>query len=271
MSWLIIIPFLAFCLLLAGEVTLGRRDPMPAHNAWDWVLNLSGFVFQGAIIPCAGYVAASRLLPSILPNGAGILPLGWWGAFLLNFIFVDFLFYWQHRLFHQSSSLWKLHRCHHTANRVDVWVTSRNTLLAHFLFVYLLLNPFLGYLVSRPDAFFVAAALTASLDLFRHANLDYTRLPGSHALGSLLGAVFVLPSAHHQHHAADEIHGNYGANLILWDRWFGTLLSRKGYPSAYGVKDAPHSLDQLLYPLKRPSPCSTTTTTTQVPGDASKS
>jgi sterol desaturase/sphingolipid hydroxylase (fatty acid hydroxylase superfamily) len=269
MSWLFIIPFLAFCLLLAGEFTLGRRDAMPAHKAWDWVLNLSGFFFQGALIPCVGYLAASRLLPAILPEGAGILPLGWWGAFLLNFIFVDLLFYWQHRFFHQSAGLWKLHRCHHTANRVDVWVTSRNSLLTHFLFVYLLINPLLGYLVTRPDAFFAAAALTASLDLLRHANLDYARLPGARLASALLGVIFVVPSAHHQHHADNEIDGNYGANLILWDRWFGTLLPRKGYPSAYGVKDAPHSLDQLLYPLKGPS--SRSTTTTQAPGNASKS
>ncbi len=76
-----------------------------------------------------------------MPGGAGILPIGWWGAFLLNFVVIDFLYYWQHRWFHRIRPLWKLHRCHHTARRVDIWVTSRNTLVMHFLFVYFLLNP----------------------------------------------------------------------------------------------------------------------------------
>ncbi|MEZ5303971.1 MAG: sterol desaturase family protein [Verrucomicrobiales bacterium] len=254
MDWLLYIPLLAFLLLLGGEAWLGRRQPN-RHGPWDWAIHLSGFAFQGAVIPACGYLLASRALPAALPDFANVVPLGWVGAFLLNFVFVDFLFYWQHRLFHRSPGLWKLHCCHHTAARVDVWVTSRNSLLTHFLFVYLLVNPLLGYLVDRPDAFFAGAALTASLDLFRHASLDYGRVPGAARLAAILGQVFVLPSAHHRHHGSSEseVAGNFGANLIVWDRLFGTRLPGGGYPDAYGVKDSPDPLSQLIYPLKAPA------------------
>ncbi len=248
MEWMAGIPCAAFALLLLGEKLAGRNDNAPPHKPWDWALNLSGFAFQGAVIPLAGYFLATRVLPLAFPNAQGLLPLGWTGAFLLNFVFVDFLYYWQHRWFHRSPLLWKLHRCHHSARRVDVWVTARNTLLLHFLFVYFLVNPILGFLVTRPEAFFTGAMITAALDLFRHSNLDSARLPGAAFWTPFLKHILILPGAHHRHHAARDCHGNYGANLVLWDRLFGTLLPENGYPPRYGLPQEPHPLEQLLYP-----------------------
>jgi len=258
---LIIVPCATFLLLLIGEIVLGRNRSraaalkMPRHQLWDWIIHLCGFLCQGAIIPWLGYLTATRILPSWLPDGAGILPFGWWGAFLLNFVFIDFLYYWQHRWFHHFAPLWRLHRCHHTARRVDIWVTSRNTLVMHFLFVYFLINPLLGYLVSRPDAFFVGAMLTASLDLFRHTDFDFSKLPASGRSADWLGKVFILPSAHRRHHHAHDSEGNYGANLILWDRLFGTVIAEaasadKAAPT-YGVAHTPPPVVQLLYPFTR--------------------
>lgn len=254
MSVLIFIPMLTFFLLLAGERFAGRRTNLPAHGGWDWVIQLSGFVIQGAITPFLGYVIATWILPAWFPQAAGILPLGWWGAFLLNFVFVDFLYYWQHRWLHRVPVFWRMHRCHHSAKRLDVWVTSRNTLLLHFLFVYFLFNPVLGYLVSHPEAFFAGAMLTASLDLFRHANIDYSRLPGAKPMSDWLGLIFVLPGAHHLHHGAENHEGNYGANLIIWDRLFGTCLDRQDYPVSYGLAHAPPLAQQWLNPFKRSGP-----------------
>ncbi|HUF63540.1 MAG TPA: sterol desaturase family protein [Verrucomicrobiales bacterium] len=248
MEWLVGIPCAAFALLLLGEALAGRKDGSPPHQPWDWALHLIGFAFQGAVIPLAGYLLATRVLPGAIPRAQGLLPLGWTGAFLLNFVFVDFLYYWQHRWFHRSPRLWNLHRCHHSARRVDVWVTARNTLVLHFFFVYFLVNPILGFLVTRPEAFFAGAMITAALDLFRHSNLDYARIPGAAFSTPLLKSIFVLPSTHHRHHAARNCDGNYGANFVLWDRLFGTLLPESSYPLLYGVSQTPHPLEQLLYP-----------------------
>jgi sterol desaturase/sphingolipid hydroxylase (fatty acid hydroxylase superfamily) len=253
MGALVFIPLVTFLLLLLGERVVARRVDSPPHRGWDWAIHLSGFFVQGAVIPWCGYLLAARVLPAWAPGGAGVLQVGWWGAFLLNFVFVDFLYYWQHRAFHRVGGLWKLHRCHHTARRVDVWVTSRNSLVLHFLFVYFLVNPALGYLVDRPDAFFAGAMATASLDLFRHSNADWGRLPGAARLSRWLGAVLVLPSAHHRHHGARDFDGNYGANLIVWDRLFGTFLppgAASAYPAEYGVGGAPPPAEQWLYPLR---------------------
>jgi sterol desaturase/sphingolipid hydroxylase (fatty acid hydroxylase superfamily) len=249
------IPALTFILLLAGEWLAPRRETNAKHGIWDWIIHLSGFLVQGAIIPLCSYGIATRLLPRLVPSGAGVLPLGWCGAFLLNFVFVDFLYYWQHRAMHHIPWFWKLHLCHHTAERVDVWVTSRNTLVFHFFFVYFLINPILGYLVTEPEGFFAGAMLTASLDIFRHANIDASKIPGTRRITMWADKLLVLPGAHHRHHGAEGYEGyegNYGANLIIWDRMFGTLLPDEGYPASYGVRQAPTLPVQWLFPFNAP-------------------
>ncbi|TDR45022.1 sterol desaturase/sphingolipid hydroxylase (fatty acid hydroxylase superfamily) [Tahibacter aquaticus] len=232
------LPLIAFVLLAWLERR--RRDPAALRYARsDWLLNLAGLAVQGVLVPLAGFFIATRVLAEHLPGLAGVLPLGWFGAFLLNFVVVDFLYYWQHRLFHRVPFLWAMHRCHHASPTVDVWATSRNALAINFLFVYLLLNPLLGFLCDAPDGFFVAAGLTAALDLWRHS-----RLPVSAGLGRLL----VTPWHHHLHHSPEGAGSNYGANLMLWDRCFGTAREASAYPRRYGLNAAPGAWRQFLFP-----------------------
>ncbi len=164
---------------------------------------------------------------------------GWFGAFVLNFVFVDFLYYWQHRLFHRVPLLWALHQCHHASPTLSVWATSRNTFAVNFLFVYLLVNPLLGFLCDSPDGFFAAAGLTAALDLWRHSRVG--ALPG-------LSRVLITPWQHHWHHSEDGQRTNYGANLMLWDRCFGTLRDAHTFPTRYGTAGAPSAWRQFLFP-----------------------
>jgi sterol desaturase/sphingolipid hydroxylase (fatty acid hydroxylase superfamily) len=234
------LPLVAFVTLAALERTAPRAAV--GSSRADHALNLAGLAIQGVAIPAAGYYIATRGLAVHFPQFAGRLEIGWWGAFLLNFVVVDLLYYAQHRLFHRDGVLWALHRCHHAAPAVSVWVTSRNSLLINVLFVYLLVNPVLGFLCDRPEAFFFGAALTAALDLWRHS-----RLPDRYA-PAWLGRVLVTPAHHHLHHSPDGQRCNYGANLIVWDRLFGTAREPRGYPPRYGTPDAPGPWRQFLFP-----------------------
>jgi sterol desaturase/sphingolipid hydroxylase (fatty acid hydroxylase superfamily) len=234
------VPLIAFVMLVALERATGPADNTTARRA-DHLLNLAGLAVQGIAVPAAGYGIA-MLLAQRWPQGAGTLAIGWWGAFLLNFVFIDFLYYWQHRLFHRVPALWALHQCHHASTQVNVWATSRNSLFVNFLFVYLLVNPLLGYLCDRPDGFFAAAAVTAALDLWRHS-----RLPAQFA-PPLLGKILITPPQHHLHHSPDQQHRNFGANLALWDWCFGTLRATNDYPATYGTAHAPSAWRQFLRP-----------------------
>ena len=239
---LLFLPACVFAALIVLEHAHSRGTPGAAYSPSDRLLNLAGLAVQGIAVPAAGYLIASRLLATRWPEAAGSLPLGWWGAFALNFVFVDFLYYWQHRLFHRAPGLWALHLCHHASSQVSVWAASRNSLAINFLFVYLLVNPVLGFLCDRPDGFFAGAAVTASLDLWRHARLPGARWP------AWLRAVLITPEVHHDHHSPGGQQTNFGANLVWWDRLFGTARGARGYPAAYGTPMAPGPWRQFLFP-----------------------
>ena len=242
MTAVLALPVLTFAALFALERSLAavRTDVRYSHA--DHLLNLAGLAIQGAAVPAAGYLIATKVLATQFPGAAGALAIGWWGAFALNFVLVDFLYYWQHRLFHRLPTLWALHQCHHASPALSVWATSRNSLAINFLFVYLLVNPVFSFLCDRPEGFFAGAAVTASLDLWRHS-----RLPESWSV-TWLRAVLITPTHHHYHHSPNGEARNFGANLVWWDRLFGTEHTPRGYPAVYGTARAPSPWRQFLFP-----------------------
>lgn len=233
------LPLVVFALLVVLERTSAARAATIPYARDDHALNLAGLAIQGAGVPLAGYWIATEVLAAHWPQAQGTLALGWLGAFSLNFVIVDFLYYWQHRLFHGVPALWALHQCHHASPTVNVWATSRNSLAVNFLFVYMLVNPVLGFLCDSPEGFFAAAAVTASLDLWRHS-----RLPAPAFLERLL----VTPARHHAHHALDGEGANFGANLIVWDWLFGTARPAREFPARYGTRGAPGPWRQFFFP-----------------------
>jgi sterol desaturase/sphingolipid hydroxylase (fatty acid hydroxylase superfamily) len=240
---IVTLPLFAFVALVLGERLLPTVPTRGRETGTDVMINLSGFAMQGAVIPALGYFVSAALLPRLAPAAEGVLGLGFCGAFLLCFVGVDALYYCQHRAFHRLGALWRLHRCHHAAPALSVWATARNSLLTHFLFVYLLVNPWLAYLSGSIQGFLLAASVTASLDLWRHSRLA----PKPYWLA--LEWLLITPRLHHQHHDAAAPGYNFGANLSLWDRLLGTLRKDRSYPVAYAVPDAPDAWSQLVHPL----------------------
>src|SRR5262249_55497446 len=236
------LPLIVFVSLVLLQRALSPARSAPAYARADRWLNLCGLAIQGVLVPGAGYWVATSVLAVRWPEAAGSLRIGWLGAFALHFVVVDFLYYWEHRLFHGVNALWALHQCHHASPGLDVWATSRNSLVVNFLFVYMLLNPLLGFVCDRPDGFFVAAALTASLDLWRHSRLPESFSP------AFLGRVLITPAHHHAHHSPEGQSANFGANLVLWDRLFGTGREPRGYPAAYGTPGTPGPWRQFFFP-----------------------
>lgn len=236
------LPLLSFIVLLGLEKSMPAQSIGKDYTPSDWLMNLSGFWMQGLVIPLLSYYISTQWLPDLLPGSQGILPFGFVGAFLINFVGVDFLYYWQHRAFHKVPVLWKLHAPHHHSPVVNIWGTSRNALITHFLFVYMLVNPILGYLCDSPEGFFAGAMITAALDLFRHANIKI-KMP-------LLEGIFMLPRDHHRHHDAERAFANYGANFMLWDRLFGTSDTSNEHSEIYSVPKPPSFTTQLLYPWR---------------------
>lgn len=220
-----------------------RRARLRAKSRADWFLDLANLSIQGTLIPLLQVSVATALLPWLVPSLHGRLPLGFWGGLAVELLVVDYLYYWNHRLLH-SRALWPIHLIHHSVTEMDVFATSRNTLWSSFLIVYLYLHALLLFLLDDPSGVLLGAALTASLDLWKHSELHPPAW-----LGRLLGFALILPVEHAWHHAAAAPAGNYGANFKLWDRLHGTWLPRAEGPAALGLDPGLGVWRRLLWPF----------------------
>lgn len=234
------LPGLCFCVLQVLE----WRWPL-LHGPWrgvDVLLNGSGLLMQGLVVPLLA-LALGQLLAVHWPHASGWIA-GSLPAFLLSFVGLDLLYYAQHRWFHGGG--WAWHRPHHSATRLGVWVTARGALFTHLLMVYLLPSALLAYFCQDKLAYFAGSMLTASLDLWRHSAVRWPT--GWARCNRWLGYVLITPTAHHWHHQSGAPYGNFGANLVVWDKLFGTYTAAVAYPEHYGVTDDQPVWRQWLLP-----------------------
>jgi sterol desaturase/sphingolipid hydroxylase (fatty acid hydroxylase superfamily) len=234
--WLLVIITLAFA--------SARRSAF-ARTAAEWALDGSGLLVQGALIPALQIMLGYGLMSLIAPAAKGSMAMSPLLAFLLNFVAVDYLYYWNHRLLH-TQRFWQIHAVHHTARQADVFITSRNTLWTPLLIVYVWANGALVYLLKDPAPFLLAAALTASLDLWRHTLFFVA--PGSR-LHRAFALLLITPNEHLWHHSSARATCNFGANLSLWDRLHGTFYSPARRPNNLGIAVRLSLLRRLLFPF----------------------
>ncbi|MBI3649919.1 MAG: sterol desaturase family protein [Acidobacteria bacterium] len=240
------IVFASFIILaaLTFAVNESRRAALARH-AQDWMLDAAGLVVQGVLLPLVQIALVYWLFATLAPRWQGALAVSPTLAFLLNFVLVDYLYYWNHRLLH-GKTWWDIHAVHHSAEHMDVFITSRNTLWTSLLMVYLWVNGGLIFLLQEPQAFLVSASITASLDLWRHSAFFFTPPSLRHRL---VAAIFITPREHAWHHSATQAHKNFGANLSIWDKLHGTYYSPAQRPQQFGI---PLTLDlrrKLLFPF----------------------
>ncbi len=213
--------FLTFSsITLTGLLREDGRRAFKERTGDDWLLDLFGLFVQGIVIPAVPFLV-SPLLASAFPSVHEVIELSALPQFLLSFVLVDYAYYWNHRYFH-TRKLWDLHRVHHSARKLDVFVTSRNSFLTSFLFVYIWAQCLAILVFKDCTGFMLGLALTFALDLWRHSGFSV-----SPALRSVLSPVLILPSDHVLHHALTGRTKNFGANLPWWDKLHGTYSSQE--------------------------------------------
>ena len=215
------------------------------HNkSWqDWTLDLSNLFIQGTLIPFMQTYLIYEALRQLYPAIHRSLDIGFIGGFVLNFVLIDYLYYWNHRLFHKRSLL-PIHIVHHSAKKMDVLVTSRNTLWSSFLIIYIWVNGFFVFILKDPIGFILAATLTAALDCWRHSvAFDKKWQP---LISKKLG--LITPKDHSWHHSK-KLNFNFGANLNIFDRLHGTYLYCEDYPESLGVEVRLSLFKKLFFPF----------------------
>jgi sterol desaturase/sphingolipid hydroxylase (fatty acid hydroxylase superfamily) len=143
----------------------------------------------------------------------------------------EFGLYWAHRLKHEWSPLWRFHAVHHSVERLWFVNTGRFHCVDSLLAVGAGL-PFLLLSGLSTDAIIWISAITAYIGILTHCNVAM-RCSG-------LNLIFNTPDLHRWHHAIDGEIGNhnYGENLVLWDRLFGTYWNPpRGEVGVIGIRE----------------------------------
>jgi len=150
-----------------------------------------------------------------LLNNIDISPLA---ATVVTVIVLDMIIYWQHRLFHVVPIFWRLHQVHHADRDIDVSTGLRFHPIE--ILISMLIKFAAVIALGAPAAAVVLfEVILNGMAMFNHANI---RLPK--ALDSLIRLLFVTPDMHRVHHSIfkHETNSNYGFNLSIWDKIFGS-------------------------------------------------
>jgi sterol desaturase/sphingolipid hydroxylase (fatty acid hydroxylase superfamily) len=211
------------------EVVAPRRA-LTVSKAMRWLNNL-GLVFSNTIILRILFPAAAVGVAAFADeNGWGLLnyynlPVAL--AVLLSVVAMDFVIYFQHVLVHAVPALWRLHRVHHADLDFDVTTGAR----FHPVEIILsMLIKFATIVVLGPPVVAVVMfeIILNAMAMFNHGNV---RLPLG--LDRVLRLILVTPDMHRVHHSDEdnETNSNYGFNLSIWDRLFGTYIDqpRRGH------------------------------------------
>lgn len=203
-------------LLLLERVRSLQRAAAPWAGRWSANLGLlvAGNVLVSLLLPIGAVALAQSQQPRLLgrldwPSGALIV---------LTFLLIDLWRYWEHRLSHHITVLWRMHLVHHSDTAVDVTTAERHHPFEALASTAIMLA--LVVALGLPAAGIAVYVLVASVISFvTHANL---RLPPG--LDRALSWIVVTPSVHRIHHSAQrsQTNSNFGAVLTLWDRSFGT-------------------------------------------------
>lgn len=209
-----------FLLVSLWELLAPRRQLVDS-KARRWLANLSLVAVNAA---------AARFIFPLLPVSLAVLladqhwgllntaALPGWLKIAFALVFLDLVIYLQHVLFHYLPLLWRLHRMHHTD--LDIDVTTGNRFHPLEIMISLLIKLAAVAAIGAPAiAVVIFEVILNAAAQFNHGNI---KIPL--AVDRWLRLLLVTPDMHRVHHSVivRETNSNFGFNIPLWDRIFGT-------------------------------------------------
>jgi len=202
------------------ELFIPRRQ-FGRYKLRRWITNLSLVGVDAIALRLVFPILAVGVAEYMYTQGYGLFGLlDWpfWLELVISVILLDLAIYIQHVATHKIPALWLLHQVHHADTEVDVTTGTR----FHPLEIVLsMLYKFVVIALLGPSALavFLFEVLLNVFAMFSHANI---KLPGT--VDDRLRKIIVTPDMHRIHHSTlmRETDSNYGFNLSIWDRLFGT-------------------------------------------------
>ena len=243
--------------IMAVAEALWPRKQRTQPRLTRWVTNIGIVVVDSIAVRLIFPIVAVGVAMYASENGWGLLNLiamPFWLKVIISAVLMDMAIYWQHVASHKVPMLWRVHRMHHVDRDIDV---STGTRFHPIEIVLSMLYKMVVIMLLGPAAFgvFLFEVLLNGSAMFNHANV---RLPLW--LDRIVRVLFVTPDMHRVHHSEhrDETDSNYGFNLAIWDKMFGTYIDqpRDGHDDmVIGMKgyqdDKPSNIIwSLLFPFK---------------------
>ncbi|GAA3949006.1 sterol desaturase family protein [Gordonia caeni] len=154
------------------------------------------------------------------------LPINAWYTWVIGFVALDFLFYWEHRIAHRVRLVWATHQAHHSSEYFNFATALRQKWNNSMSMIMWLPLPFLGI---PPAVVFAVYSLNLVYQFWIHTErIDRMWRPVEFVMNT--------PSHHRVHHGSDAeyLDRNYGGTFIVWDRLFGSF-QREMHRPHYGL------------------------------------
>lgn len=192
-----------------------ERAPKGAYDKKDTRASLwMGVVSIGtsALSKFAALFAYTAIFAYVAPWQ---LPMGAWYTWVIAFVGLDFLFYWEHRIAHRVRLIWATHQAHHSSEYFNFATALRqkwNNSMSMIMWSPLV---FLGV---PPAVVFAVYSLNLIYQFWVHTeHIDKMWRP--------IEFIMNTPSHHRVHHGSDPeyLDRNYAGVFIIWDRMFGSF------------------------------------------------
>ncbi|MCY4357944.1 MAG: sterol desaturase family protein [Gammaproteobacteria bacterium] len=166
--------------------------------------------------------------------------LGLLGGAMVILLLSSFIYYWLHRIQHESLFWWRIHATHHHITKMGCMRKDRTHPLE---WATLLIGTptALALLGANDEVMPVVGAYAIWTGVLNHSNLPIRTTP-------IYDWVFATAPQHHTHHSCvrRQADSNYGCRIILWDRLFGTYCSEEDVEKIGAGKCVPLSIKEQL-------------------------
>lgn len=257
---LVIFASMAFFALIEHAYGLYRRPGVLTMRELGASLVALGntLLVRGAITG-AVTLALATFAPRSRNALAGVSPWLVGGIYLL---LADYGFYIVHKKSHEWPWLWRIHKPHHTAERLNIAVTYRENWIWPLLMSDSWLAPLVVWL-GHPGAYVAGVAVRTVVSLIVHSELRWDLALQNNRFTRpfmwVLERIVTLPDVHHVHHGVGrygDTMKNYGSALSIFDLLHGTLMiphaRQEGFGLPRGAVAEPWT-EQLFWPFVRPA------------------
>ncbi|GAA4883787.1 sterol desaturase family protein [Ferrimonas pelagia] len=260
MNWELMVTAIVVLTFVVGlaleRFVLYRKDwQWQGKDYWKTLGGFLGQAISGRLLGVSFGLMFAWLFPGMAGGLSGMHVAV---AFCLIWAVEELCFYWLHRWSHEKKWLWKLHRAHHSSDKMGFLILFRYNFFWPFLRPQTWIGAFAAYF-GLMSAYWPFVIMTFIIGVYTHLpyrwDLKLLEYRWIRPFWWVFERVVVTPDTHHAHHGMGRhgrLTGNYTTSLFLWDVIFKTAYIPRTHQKRFGlpVKNLDTG-EEVLWPLIR--------------------